>query len=206
MNFALTRKTVMKNMFKFLLLIVIAISLISTAGCSCEKKDPGAEHMAPPAGSGGNTFGGPSNQNALKFKNVGKTKSPLANKLGPLLQKTMNLPKYKTSAEACKSFCEYWCPLAAKCNWKMMSKPVACHKLCVNPCTKGMLPKSFADCILGAKDCAKVKDCFTNLRNDIQNAAGSVELPPDTGKDKGGQTLAPSTDKTTPVAPEKPEK
>lgn len=188
----------MKNIFTIFIIFVIAVAFISLSGCSCEKKDPTtAPVMAP--GDGGNKIFGDNNRGdktAPKWKNVGKTQNPVADKFGPLLQKSMSLPKYDSNPESCQSFCKHWCPLAAKCNWKIMAKPVACHKLCVNPCTKGMLPKGFADCINGANDCNAVQGCFKELKTEIQKAAGATA--PTAPEGATGAEASPAAPVTSP--------
>jgi len=105
---------------------------------------------------------------------------------GPLA----GLEKLDSSEASCNDFCRKWCPKASKCKVRGLEKVQRCAKLCWTTCRKSVVPKQFADCVLMASNCDKVKECFLDLKElrqkalEKQKQEGQQALPAPAGGDQ----------------------
>lgn len=155
-----------KNTCRLILLFGFIFLFVVAGGCGNKGKG---------ANDSGQSVSKTAKKPAIKVKMTPLKKSVKPQKgtarFAAFIKGTEHLEKFDKKPENCKTFCSIWCPLAAKCGMPVMHNPAGCKKICYDPCTKGLLAKSFASCVTKAKDCPDVKGCFKALRTKIEKTA-----------------------------------
>lgn len=154
-----------KDALKPILIFILIFVFVVAAGCGKKNKETkGTDKVR------AQTEKKPSIKVTMTPVKTNQIPQKSSNRFPAFIKGTEHLEKYDSKPESCKTFCTIWCPLAAKCGMPVMHKPPACKKICYDPCTKGLLTKRFGDCIMKAKDCPHVKECFSALRSVIEKA------------------------------------